>query len=270
MRARASRKTNPDKINYIRVATTDDIQGPADRAVRLQHARPQEPRDHRRHQTFGKGIADAFQAELESSVAPSSVAMAPRTTDFTAILTKFKDAKPDAVFYGGVTTTGGGLLLQADAASSASTTSRSSARRHPDGTGDTDGSFINIAGEAAANTLQLRRRDRRLPGQGRLRQKYKAEYNEEAGAYSASAYACAQIVLKATRRPPACQGRRDLARPSAPAASDPATTFETVLGPRQVRRGRRHQPEVHLPLQGRSHGRRQGRLGLRLTGDYAE
>ena len=70
-----------------------------------------------------------------------------------------------------------------------------------------------------------------IPGQADFAAKYKAEYNEEPGAYSASGYACAQIVLKALAT---AASKGDVTREAVRAAgTDTATTFETVLGPVQ-------------------------------------
>ena len=102
----------PDKINYVRVATTDDIQGPAVATYGIKTLNLKSVAIIDDTETYGKGIADAFAAEwtkLGGTVVGREGA--PKgTTDYTAILTKFAAAKPDAVFYGGVTSTGGGLV----------------------------------------------------------------------------------------------------------------------------------------------------------------
>ena len=70
------RKTNPERINDIRVAATTHP-GPGDGGLRLQHARAQEPADHRRRHDLRKGVADTFQAKSKSSAAPPPSALAP-------------------------------------------------------------------------------------------------------------------------------------------------------------------------------------------------
>jgi ABC-type branched-subunit amino acid transport system substrate-binding protein len=98
-----------------------------------------------------------------------------------------------------------------------------------DGPGTTDGSFINIAGESAANSFSSVAAIAEYPGQADFAAKYKAKYNEEPGAYSASGYACAQILLKAIET---AASKGDVTREAVRLAGvDPATTFETVLGP---------------------------------------
>jgi len=55
------RKTNPTKINYVRVVTTDDYQGPAAARYILQNLKLKTVYIIDSTDTFGKGIADNFQ-----------------------------------------------------------------------------------------------------------------------------------------------------------------------------------------------------------------
>jgi branched-chain amino acid transport system substrate-binding protein len=225
------RAKNPDKINYVRVATTDDIQGPAVAQYGYNTLGLKKVAIVDDTETYGKGIADAFAAEWEK-LGGTVVGRegAPKgTTDYTAILTKFKDAAPDAVFYGGVTSTGGGLVRKQMPQVGLGDIPYLGGDGIQDGPGTTDGSFINIAGEAAANSFSSVAAIAEYPGQADFAAKYKAAYNEEPGAYSASGYACAQILLKAIET---AASKGDVTRESVRLAGiDPATTFETVLGP---------------------------------------
>ena len=99
-----------------------------------------------------------------------------------------------------------------------------------DGPGTTDGSFINIAGEAPRTASAPSPASPTIPAKAEFEPKYKAEYNDRARRYCASGYACAQVVIKAikTRRR---QGRRRRACEAVRAAgTDTATTFDTILG----------------------------------------
>jgi branched-chain amino acid transport system substrate-binding protein len=225
------RQANPDKINYIRVATTDDIQGPAVAQYGINTLGLKSVAIIDDTETYGKGIADAFAAEWEK-LGGTVVGRegAPKgTTDYTAILTSFKDANPDAVFYGGVTATGGGLVRKQMPQVGLGDLPYLGGDGIQDGLGTTDGSFINIAGEAAANSYSSVAAIAEFPGQAEFGEKYQAAYGEAPGAYSASGYACAQIVLKAIETAAAAG---DVTRETVrAAATDPATTFETVLGP---------------------------------------
>ena len=59
------RAKNPDKINYVRVATTDDIQGPAVATYGVQKLGLKTVAIIDDTETYGKGLADAFAAEWE-------------------------------------------------------------------------------------------------------------------------------------------------------------------------------------------------------------
>ena len=106
----------PDKIAYVRVATTDDLQGAggADIAYNIAHAKNAYVADDT--QTYGKGIADVFETtftKLGGTVAKHD-GIPDSTTDFTSYITALKGMTGlDYVYYGGVTTSGLGTLPQA-------------------------------------------------------------------------------------------------------------------------------------------------------------
>ena len=221
----------PDKINYIRVATTDDIQGPAVALYGINTLKLKSVAIIDDTETYGKGIADAFAAEwtkLGGTVVGREGA--PKgTTDYTAILTKFAAAKPDAVFYGGVTSTGGGLVRKQMEQSGLTGLAYLGGDGIQDGNGSTDGGYISIAGAAAANSFSSVAAIHDIPGAADFAAKYKAEYKVDLGSYSASGYACAQIILQAIKTAAA---KGDVTREAVrAAATDTATKFDTVLGP---------------------------------------
>ena len=225
------RAKNPDKINYIRVATTDDIQGPAVAQYGVNTLGLKKVAIIDDTETYGKGIADAFAAEwtkLGGEVVGREGA--PKgTTDYTAILTKFKDANPDAVFYGGVTATGGGLVRKQMPQVGLGEIAYLGGDGIQDGPKSVEGSFINISGDAAANSYSSVAAIAEFPGQAEFAKKFEAEYKTAPGAYAASGYACTQIVLQAIKDAAA---KGDVTREAVRAAAvDPNTTFETVLGP---------------------------------------
>jgi branched-chain amino acid transport system substrate-binding protein len=221
----------PDRINYVRVATTDDIQGPAVAQFGFQVLGLKKVGIIDDTETYGKGLADAFQAEWEK-LGGTVVGRegAPKgTTDYLPILTKFKEGSPDAIFYGGVTATGGGLARKQMPQAGLGALAYMGGDGIQDGLGSTAGSFINIAGAAAPNSYSSVAAIAEYPGQADFAKKYEAEYKVAPGAYSASGYACAQVVLKAIETAAA---KGDVTRENVRAAGvDPATTFETVLGP---------------------------------------
>lgn len=230
---RELRAKNPDKINYVRVATTDDIQGPAVAQYGIETLGLKKVAIIDDTETYGKGLADAFAAEWEKrggevvgrEGAPKG------TTDYTAILTKFAQAGPDAVFFGGVTATGGGLVRKQMPQVGLGDLPYLAGDGIQDGPVSVDGSFINIAGEAADNSFSSVAAIAEYPGKADFDKKYQDEYKVASGAYSASGYACAQIVLEAIK---AAAAKGEVTREAVRAAGvDPNATFQTVLGPIQ-------------------------------------
>jgi len=220
------------QINYVRVAATDDIQGPAVATYGIKTLGLKKVAIVDDTETYGKGLADAFQAEWEK-LGGTVVGRegAPKgTTDYLPILTKFKEGAPDAVFYGGVTATGGGLVRKQMPQAGLGELPYMGGDGIQDGPGtpENPGSFINIAGAAAANSYSSVAAIADYPGKADFAKKYEAEYKVAPGAYSASGYACAQILIKAIETAAA---KGDVTREAVRAAgTDTATTFETVLG----------------------------------------
>jgi ABC-type branched-subunit amino acid transport system substrate-binding protein len=102
-----------------------------------------------------------------------------------------------------------------------------------DGSGEESGSFIALAGDAAAGTYASR------PSVGTIRAEFERRYQEEYGElpeaqwyeYTGAAYACAEIILQALTRlaatGPSADGLREAVRA---AVTDPDSRWETVLG----------------------------------------
>lgn len=225
------RAKNPDKINYIRVATTDDIQGPAVAQFGFKKGlKTVAIIDDT--ETYGKGLADAFSAEWEK-LGGTVVGRegAPKgTSDYTAILTKFAASNPDAVFYGGVTATGGGLVRKqmAQAGLDPAKVAYLGGDGIQDGLGSTAGSFINIAGADAVNSYSSVAAIHDIPDAAKFAEAYKAEYKVDPGAYSASGYACAQIILASIAT--AAKAGDVTKEAVRAAATNTSSSFDTVLG----------------------------------------
>ncbi|MFI5225651.1 MAG: branched-chain amino acid ABC transporter substrate-binding protein [Candidatus Limnocylindrales bacterium] len=227
------RAANPTQINYIRVATTDDIQGPAVAQYAYNDLGLKNVAIVDDLSVYGKGIADAFSAEftkLGGTVADREGAD-PKTTDYSPILTKFAGLKPapDSVFFGGVTANGGGLLRKQMPQAGLGALPFLGGDGIQDQNGGVAGSFINIAGAAAANSSSSVAAIHDIPSAADFAAKYTAEYKTDPGAYSASGYACAQIIIQALSTAAA---KGDITRANVRAAAvDTTTTFQTVLGP---------------------------------------
>jgi len=83
------RKANPTKINYVRVVTTDDNQGPAAAKYILDVLKKKNVYIIDDTETFGKGIADNFSKYLTANggVLVGRDGVPKTTTDYSAIMT---------------------------------------------------------------------------------------------------------------------------------------------------------------------------------------
>jgi branched-chain amino acid transport system substrate-binding protein len=233
------RKNNPDRISYIRVAATDDIQGPAMAVYAFNTLGLKNLLVIDDVTTFGKGVADTFQAKFEElgGTVTERVGAGADTTDFNAIITAAKAKNPDGVYYGGVVTSGGGLLLKQMRQQDLTVPFLG-----PDGivngNGDAEGSLINIAGkDAAANSYGTVAAIGDFPAKAdfdaRFKEHFKADKDfNTPGSYSGPANACAVVILKSLEEglktnPADQKAIREAVRAY---ATDPTHTFETVLG----------------------------------------
>ncbi len=102
------------KVNYFRVATTDDHQGPAGANYLYKTLGLHKVYVIDDAETYGVGIANSFSKEWQSlggtllghSSEPGS------TTSYVSLLTQIAAKHPDAIYFGGVNSTGGDLIRQ--------------------------------------------------------------------------------------------------------------------------------------------------------------
>jgi branched-chain amino acid transport system substrate-binding protein len=234
------RKAHPDKINYIRVATTDDIQGPAMAVYGYNTLKLKNVLIIDDVTTFGKGVADNFEKkwkELGGTVVDRVGANAD-TTDFNGIITAAKPKNPDGVYYGGVVTSGAGLLLKQ---------LRQQGLNVPfmgpdgivNGNGDAEGSLIKIAGkDAAANSYGTIAAIGDFPAKKDFDAQFSEAFKNDSdfktpGAYSGPAYACATVILKSLEeflKGNANADQKAIREGVRAYASDPSHSFDTVLG----------------------------------------
>lgn len=191
-----------DERNYFRVATPDDIQGPAGAQYAYNDLSTTSALVIDDTEAFGVGVANSFEEEF-TGLGGTIVAREGNDFDvnqsFTAILTA-NQGNFDVVYFGGVQTTGGGQLRR-DMGSGGML---AIPLVGPDGitdlgTADDAGSFINLAGiENADNVFGTIAGIHDIPDPQAFADAYGAEYNGDApGAYSALAYACTQVLLQA-------------------------------------------------------------------------
>ena len=238
------RKNHPDRIAYIRVAATDDIQGPAMAVYAYNTLGLRNILVIDDVTTFGKGVADTFEAKYEElgGAIADRVGAGADTTDFSAIVTAATDENPDAVYYGGVVTSGAGLLLKQ---------MRQQGMDIPflgpdgivNGNGEAVGSLIKVAGNDSFGT-DTKQAFGTIAAIGDFPAKavfdksftehFKAdsEFNQP-GAYSGPAYACATVILNSLEAVLKANSGADEAaiREGVRAwATDSSHSFETVLG----------------------------------------
>lgn len=227
-------RPKPDANNYVRVTTTDDIQGPAAAQYLFENLGKKSVYIIDDTETFGKGVADAFEAEFEKRggtvVAHDGVPKT--TTDYTSILTAAAAQNPEAIYFGGVTATGGARILKAAVQAGLGDVPFVGPDGINDGSGETPDSFLNLAGADAANSYSTLAGIGDFPGKADFDAAYKEEFGIDATGYAGMGYACAQVVLDAIGRasetnPGDAAALREAVRA---AGVDSSHTYTTVLG----------------------------------------
>jgi branched-chain amino acid transport system substrate-binding protein len=189
------RKSNPTRIAFFRVCTTDDIQGPAGADYALTKLNKKAAYIVDDNETYGKGVADNFEKEFiaKGGKVLGHDHLTKGQTDFKSLLTRIKGTNPDIVVYGGVSSTGGGLLRgqMPDAGLG------SLPYLGFDGISNTQ--FIKDAGSAADNCYYTVAavNAAKIPSATQFITDYKAAYKTDIGAYSANCFDAANIIIAA-------------------------------------------------------------------------
>jgi len=234
------RKNKPDKIAYIRVAATDDIQGPAMAAYAFNTLKLKSVLVVDDVTTFGKGVADTFQAKYEElgGTIADRVGAGADTTDFNAIITAAKTKNPEGVYYGGVVTSGAGLLLK-QMRQQGMTVPFLGPDGIVNGSGEAEGSLIKVAGkDAAAGSYGTVAAIGDFPAKAQFDKDFTEHFKADKefntpGAYSGPAYACATVILNSLTEFLKANASADQAaiREGVRAwATDASHSFDTVLG----------------------------------------
>jgi branched-chain amino acid transport system substrate-binding protein len=231
------RSAAPSKINFIRLIASDDIQGPAAASFTFNdlNARNALVID---DTTVGtRNVADAFEAKFQELGGQTTRrALNPDLTDtdvvsaLSPLTTSPATGRIDVVYFGGFGDSGAVPLRIEMASLGFGEVPLVSWDGLLDGSGTDDGSYINGAGAAAANTYVTEATD--PPESETFDQNYRAAYGADPDPYSGAAYACAQIVLDALRAiagsGPSADNLREAVRAY---AVDPQHSFDTALGP---------------------------------------
>jgi branched-chain amino acid transport system substrate-binding protein len=225
-------RTKPN--NYIRVVTTDDVQGPAAAQYIFDVLKKKTVYVIDDTETFGKGVADAFDAEFKKrggNVVKHDAA--PKTTqDYVSIMTAAKALNPEAIYFGGVTATGGARILLAAQQVGLGDVPYVGPDGINDGSGETKDSFLNLAAAAAKNSYSTLAGIGDFPGRAQFAADYKAEYGIDPTGYAGTGFACAQVVIDALKRagatsPADMTALREAVRV---AGTDTAAKYTTIVG----------------------------------------
>src|SRR5579872_6165620 len=194
--AAALRQGNPTQISFFRICSNDAHQGVAGAffAVSRQYYKAFVIDD---GETYGVGLANAFSMEYRNSggVILGRARVPKNVTGVKALLAKIAAAKPDVIFYGGLTSTGG-ALIRANMADGAA-----KGIAFMGGAGISDLSTIDGAKVAEATLYTLPFADaQKLPNAAAYRASYDAAYHQPIGTFSAGAFAATQVVIAALKR----------------------------------------------------------------------
>jgi branched-chain amino acid transport system substrate-binding protein len=220
--------------NYIRVVTTDDVQGPAAAQYIYDTLGKHSVYIIDDTEIFGKGVADTFEADFEARGGTVTQRDgAPRTTqDYVSLMTAAAAGNPEAIYFGGVTASGGArILLAAQQAGLGGIPFVG-----PDGINDGDAvtkdSFLNLAGDAAENAYSTLAGIGTFDGKEAFDAAYQAEYGIAATGYAAQGYTCAQIMIDALKRAAATNPADMTALREAMrvAVTDTTVTYSTIQG----------------------------------------
>jgi branched-chain amino acid transport system substrate-binding protein len=214
-------------VNYIRVATTDDLQGPAVAVYAKENGATKiyilDSTD-----AYGKGVADAFEAQFvaDGGTVVGRQGLPTGTTDYSGAATAAQAAGADSIFYGGVTSDGAPLFRNALAQAGIGALPFYGADGIYDGT--SEGSYIATAGVNAENSYASQAAIENIPGKDAFNVKFKAEYSKDAEGYAYAGYACAQIIIEGIKA--AVAGGTVTRETVRSAIIHPGTFYETVLG----------------------------------------
>jgi branched-chain amino acid transport system substrate-binding protein len=226
-------RTKPN--NYIRVVTNDAIQGPAAAAYIITVLKKKSVYIIDDTETFGKPIADSFEAEFKArggTVVKHDAA--PKTTqDYVSIMTAAKALNPESIYFGGVTATGGARILLAAQQVGLGDIPYVGPDGINDGNGGTKNSFLNLAGDKAKNSYSTLAGPGTFDGKAAFDAAYQKEYGIASTGYAGQGYACAQVVLDAIKRAAATNPATNAAMREAVrvAGTDTSVTYNLNVGP---------------------------------------
>ena len=221
--------------NYVRVVTTDDVQGPAAAQYIYEELGKKSVYIIDDTEIFGKGVADTFEKAFKDfggTVVKRDGA--PKTTqDYVSLMTTAKSLNPESIYFGGVTASGGARILKAAVTAGLGDIPFVGPDGINDGDATTKDSFLNLAGADAKNSYSTLAGIGTFDGKEAFDKAYEDEYGQAATGYAAQGYACAQIFLDALGRAGAVAPAGDLValrEEMRKAVTDTAHTYKTIQG----------------------------------------
>jgi len=168
---------------------------------------------------YGQGLADVVEkvAKEKGLKVVAREFATDKTTDFNAILTKIRAAKPDVVMYGGMDATAGPMAKQMKQLGIKA--------KLLAGDGVCSPEFIKLAGDAAdiLTCSMAGEAVEKLAKGEEFKAKYKAKFNQDVQVYAPYAYDAVYVIADAIKR----AGKVDKA---AIVAAMPATNYTGVTG----------------------------------------
>jgi branched-chain amino acid transport system substrate-binding protein len=225
------RASHPTRINYVRLAPADDIQGPASASYAFHQLGARTALVVDDGEDFGRLAAEEFdKAFRKIGGQPVRRTLNPGASP-TAVLDPLAQSSgtPKLVFFGGFTDGGAPQLRRAMVARGFRDLPLLSWDGIYDGSSNDKGSYIQRAGADAVGTYSSQ------PSIGPVRADFEESFRDAYGVapdeYTAAAYACAQIVLQAlAEATKTVSDPGDLREVIRRYAVDPAHRFQTALG----------------------------------------
>ena len=170
---------------------------------------------------YGQGLADAFDAAAKKAGAQvvAREFTNDKATDFMAILTKIKAAKPDAIFFGGMDAQGAPMLRQVKQLGVGA--------KFLTGDGGCTGEMIKMAGDALGDAVFCTQAGiplDKMPGGAAFRTRFKQRFGNDIHVYAPYSYDATMSLIEAMKA----------ANSTAPAKYLPAMksiSFNGVTGP---------------------------------------
>jgi branched-chain amino acid transport system substrate-binding protein len=186
--------TDNGKWNTFRTCGRDDQQGSVAGGYLASHFKGKKVAVIHDKTPYGKGLADETQKAMEAKGLKAVMyeGINPGEKDYSALVSKLKQANVDVVYFGGLHTEAGLIIRQM----------RDQGLNAPlmSGDGIVSAEFVSIAGPGADGTLMTFAPDpRKNPNAQEVVKKFRAK-NYEPEAYTLYSYAAAQILADAAKQ----------------------------------------------------------------------